>query len=204
MPAADSQAPGEAFGPAPRAPIPPEGLKGMPGWLPVAYGVATALLGLAVVAWPKATVLVILVLVVVQLIVSAGYQLWGALRSGITGPERALLAVGGLIALLIALLLLGKPLQTIIVMTMLIGLGWIVRGILHLIQAMAIRGPLRGWTFLLGAITVLAGVVVLLAPEKSLRVLIAVVGLWMILSGLIVAVTPLLARRSAPRRRAHA
>jgi uncharacterized membrane protein HdeD (DUF308 family) len=195
VPTADPQTAGDPSGPASETQILSESPAGMPGWLTVAYGVVTALLGVAVVIWPKATVLIIVLLVVVQLIVSACYQLFWSLRSGLTGLERALLAIGGTIALLIALLLLRRPLQTIVIMTMLIGLWWIVRGILDLFQATAVHGPLRGWTLLLGVVTPIAGLIVLLNPEISLRVFVAVAGLWMILSGILIACTPLLARR---------
>lgn len=166
-------------------------LSGVPTWVPVAYGVVTALLGLAVLVWPKATVVVVAVVVVIQLIVSACYQLFSALSSAPTGAERAMLAIGGTLALLVALLLLRRPLQTIAVLTMLVGLLWIVRGILDLFQAVSGPATTRGWSLLLGLVSLVAGVFVLLNPEISLRVLIGVAGVWMIVTGIVIAVTPL-------------
>jgi uncharacterized membrane protein HdeD (DUF308 family) len=166
----------------------------IPTWVPVAYGVVTALLGFAVLVWPKATVTVVVVVVAIQLIISALYQLFWAFSPNPTGTERAVLAISGTLALLVALLLLRKPLQTVAIVTMLVGLWWIVRGILDLFQVMMGQTALRGWSFLVGLLTLVAGVVVLLNPAMALWVLV-LIGIWMIVSGLVIASTPLLMRR---------
>ncbi|MDJ0114510.1 DUF308 domain-containing protein [Rhodococcus erythropolis] len=50
---------------------------------------------------------------------------------------------------------------------------------------------------MLGVISIVAGAIVLLQPELSLDVFRIVVGVWMVLYGIIIVVTPLVLRKIA-------
>jgi uncharacterized membrane protein HdeD (DUF308 family) len=161
----------------------------LPAWVTIAFGVLTTLIGVVLLAWPRATLFVAIVLFAAQLIVFGAIQLircvspWAA-----DAGERARLAASGILALLTALLILRRPLQSVVVVTLLIGVWWLVHGIVDIVGAVPAGGAHRGWSLFLGALSLIAGVYVLLNPGISLMVFIRVSGLWMIASGIAVAV----------------
>lgn len=160
-----------------------------PTWAVIAYGVVTALLGVALLVWPKATLMVAVVIFAIQLFVAGVVQLVRCLSPWAHGAgERTLLAISGALALLAALLILRRPLQTLGLVTLLIGAWWIVRGAMDIVSAIPGAVPHRGWGLLLGGISLVAGIYVLLNPGIALVTFIWIVGLWMIVAGAVVAV----------------
>jgi uncharacterized membrane protein HdeD (DUF308 family) len=153
--------------------------------LVMAYGALSIVLGVVVLAWPTSTLTVLAVLLAVQLLVAGVIQLVSAFsHSAATGGLRALLGIMGAVTVLIGLLVLRSPLQTIVVITMLVGAWWLVSGLVDVVAGIA-GGPApgRGWRIGMGAVSAVAGVVVLLQPELSLAVLTIVVGVWMLVHG---------------------
>lgn len=100
----------------------------------------------------------------------------------------------GIVHLLLGLAVLVWPSATLAVVAVLVGLELVIGGVLRLVLAIVGRGSearvLRGITGLLG---VLAGILVVAQPLRSVEVLVVVVGAFWILWGLaeaIVALTP--------------
>lgn len=169
----------------------------LPTWVVVGYGIVTALLGVAVLAWPEITLLVAAALLAAQLIISGCVQVYRAAGpDAAAAGERTLFALGGALSLLVALLVLRRPLQTLVIVTLLIGAWWIVRGVLDLVSALPGAAANRAWSFVLGAIGLVAGLYVLLNPGISLTAFVVVTGVWMIAQGAVFAAAPLLARRT--------
>lgn len=161
----------------------------LPTWVTIAFGVLTTLIGVVLLAWPRATLSIAIVLFAAQLIVFGAIQLIRCVSPWVAGAgERARLAASGTLALLAALLILRRPLQSVVVVTLLIGVWWLVHGIMDIVGAVPAGGAHRGWSLFLGALSLIAGVYVLLNPGISLMAFIWVSGLWMIASGITVAV----------------
>ena len=69
---------------------------------------------------------------------------------------------------------------------MLIGVGWVIRGIADVIEGIAHPGmPARGWVIFIGVLSLLAGIVVLTWPAITLEALVWVTGLWLVVLGII-------------------
>ena len=72
------------------------------------------------------------------------------------------------------------------VLALLIGIGWIIRGIADLVEGLAHPGmPARGWVIFIGVVSLLAGIVVLMWPAITLGALVWVAGLWLVVLGII-------------------
>ena len=119
----------------------------------------------------------------------------------------ATLVPGGLAGLLMAVLYvlagvlcLRNPLQTISALSLVVGVVWLVSGILTLYTAITAE-DLPHRAFVLGAavIGIVAGIVVLALPAESARALTRLLGLWLVLLGLFELVLAL-AWRAALRR----
>lgn len=192
MTTADSRTAGDLAGP-PQSP--PTLLPELPSWLPIAYGIVTALFGVAVLVWPKATIGVLVVLLAIQLLMGSVFQFVRAFSSGTPGAIRALLVIGGTLSLLLALLLLRKPLQTLALATVLLGVWWVIRGVIDLFEGIAGHTASRGWSITLGIVSLIAGIYVVENPGISLGLFIWVSGIWLIITGVVIALAPLLWRR---------
>jgi len=172
----------------------------LPSWLVVGYGVLTAALGVAMLAWPHKTLLVLVALFAAQLFLSGAFQLVRAVTPWASGAaERVLLAIGGALALLAGLLILRRPLQTLVIVTLLVGAWWIIKGVMDLVVGAMLgdTGSRLGSLFL-GALSLAAGIYVLLNPGISLLAFVWVSGVWTVVAGVAIVVTSLtLRRRSA-------
>src|SRR3981081_373456 len=135
------------------------------GWV-LAYGILTLLAGLGVLVWPGETLLVLAVLFGVQLIVSGIFRFVAALASDdLTGGTRVLLALLGVLSVIIGLWAVRHVLLTLLALTVFLGIFWVVNGAIEIFTALSHRGmPERGWTAVMGLLSVLAGIVVLSYP----------------------------------------
>jgi uncharacterized membrane protein HdeD (DUF308 family) len=168
-----------------------------PSWLVIAYGAVTAALGVAMLVWPDKTLLVVVAIFAAQLFLAGLLQLVRAVMPRTSGGgERVLLAVSGGLALLAALLILRRPLQTLVIVTLLVGAWWIVQGVMDLVGAMLGTTASRGWSLALGVLDLLAGGFVLLNPGMSLLVFVWISGVWMIAAGITLVVACVRLRRA--------
>lgn len=154
------------------------------GWL-LAYGILTLLAAIAVLAWPGATLLVVAVLFGVQLIVSGIFRFVTALAiDDLAGGARVLLALLGVLSVIVGLWAVRHVLLTLLALTVFLGIFWVVNGFIEIFTALSHRGlPQRGWTAVMGLLSVLAGIVVLSYPGLTLVGLATVLGIWLAIFG---------------------
>ena len=121
----------------------------------------------------------------------------------LTGGTRVLLAVLGVLSLIIGLYAVRHVLVTLLALALLLGIYWIVNGAVELFMALSARGvPGRGWTVVMGVLSVLAGLLVLVYPAISLLTLVVVLSVWLLVLGLM-EITLAIRARSAGRRIEH-
>jgi uncharacterized membrane protein HdeD (DUF308 family) len=152
----------------------------------VAFGTITLLAGVATLAWPGRTLIVVAVLFGIQLIVTGIFRFVAAFASDdLTGGTRVLLAVLGVLSLIIGLYAVRHVLVTLLALALLLGIFWVVNGAVELFMALSQpEMPNRGWTGLMGVISIFAGIIVLAYPGISLLVLAVVLSVWLLLYGL--------------------
>ncbi|MGW1543007.1 HdeD family acid-resistance protein [Streptomyces sp. NPDC002309] len=200
-PAARS-APGPSAGGATPAPggDPEELLARLGGswtWL-LGSALAALVPGVLVLVWPQGTLHVLAVLIGLYLLVTGGFRF-----VAVFAQEHGERLPGLLLAVLYVLagvLCLRHPLQTIAALSLIVGIVWLVTGMLTAYAALAAKTlPHRGVLFGAGALGVVAGVVVLALPTESAVALTRLLGLWLVLLGL-VEVAVALAWRAALRK----
>jgi uncharacterized membrane protein HdeD (DUF308 family) len=154
------------------------------GWL-LAYGILTLVAGIAVLAWPSETLLVLAVLFGIQLIISGIFRFVGALATDdLTGGTRVLLALLGVLSIIVGLWAVRHVLLTLLALIVFLGIFWIVNGAIEIFTALAHREtPQRGWTIAMGVLSVLAGIIVLAYPGLSLYGLAIILGIWLLIFG---------------------
>ena len=154
------------------------------GWV-FAYGLLTLIAGIAVLAWPSETLLVLAVLFGIQLIISGIFRFVGALATDdLTGGTRVLLALLGVLSIIVGLWAVRHVLLTLLALIVFLGIFWIVNGAIEIFTALAHREmPQRGWTVAMGVLSVLAGIIVLAYPGLSLYGLAIILGIWLLIFG---------------------
>lgn len=159
-------------------------------------GLVTLILGILLVAWPSATLYVLVVLLAIDLFVFGAIQLARAFLGGSAAAgARTLVGIGGALSILLGFLVLRQPLQTVVVIGLLIGAWLVVRGVFDIVEGAAGRTASRAWSVVVGIVSVVAGAIVLLQPHLSLKALVVIVGVWMIVYGILLALTPLVLKR---------
>lgn len=154
--------------------------------LVLGFGLVTVTLGVVIMVWPQATVVVLALLMGIYLLVSGIFQLVASFTSdGASTGLRVFGAIAGSLSILLGLLAFRGLFQAVTILALLIGFGWLLRGIAEVVEALADKDmPGRGWAVTLGVVSAVAGVVVLVWPEPSLTVLVWVTGLWLVVLGL--------------------
>ncbi|WP_111512584.1 HdeD family acid-resistance protein [Mycobacterium kyogaense] len=169
-------------------------------------GVLAIILGLLMLVWPGKTVLVATVLFGVALLVAGGAQLFFAMASEISGGGRALLFISGAVSVILAVLTFryfGEPFS-ILLFAVYIGISFMIRGVATAVAAISgTRTSGRGWEIFFGAVSVVAGIIVLLLPYSSILTLAMVTGACLVALGVFEVVSAFNARRDPASQEAH-
>ncbi|MEU9793748.1 HdeD family acid-resistance protein [Streptomyces sparsogenes] len=180
---------GAASGPSgPESPFAgPLGMLSDAAWqVMVTAGVVAIVLGVIVLAWPGTTLAVLGALFGAYLLISGIFQLAGAFGAHVPGHLRVLSFVSGGLAVLLGLLCLRGPAQSILLLALWIGFAWLLRGVMLTAAAISHEQlPARGWQIFLGIISILAGIILIVAPFGSIAALTAVAGIWLLALGVI-------------------
>ncbi|MFD5855902.1 HdeD family acid-resistance protein [Streptomyces chartreusis] len=163
-------------------------------------GVASLVLGVFVLVWPDASLRVAGVLFGLYLLISGVFQLIAAFGTHRTTSLRVLAFVSGTVSVLLGLFCFRGVMQSILLLALWIGIGWLFRGVTQALAAVSDSSvPARGWQILLGVVTFLAGVVLIVSPVESVTVLMVLGGCWLVAVGLVELVTALRLRKMARR-----
>jgi uncharacterized membrane protein HdeD (DUF308 family) len=148
--------------------------------------------------WPGKTLLFVAVLIGVWLVIMGLVRLFQGVAGRELGTQkRFLFGTCGLLYLVVGVVCLGDVFTSLALLTVIVGLAWIIGG-----AAEIATGWPRFWPTVLGALGMIAGVVVLLWPEPTLKAITVLVGIWFMLIGVIQMVLALVAHLH--RRRAVA
>ena len=170
------------------------------GWV-LFYGIITVAAGIAAIAWPGETLIVVAVLFGIQLIFSGVFRLVAALSVGeVSAGTRVLWVLLGILSVIIGLWAIRHVVITLLALVVFLGIYWIVSGVIDIFAAISERGmPNRGWTAVTGVLGILAGLIVLAVPGLSLYSLAVILGIWLLIFGFMELSTAFRLRRAAHR-----
>jgi uncharacterized membrane protein HdeD (DUF308 family) len=146
-------------------------------------GVLTVILGIILSFHPSGSLNVIAVLIGILMILSGLFHL---IR--VFDPDeqyRIWAGVAGLLSIVIGVVLIRHLHLTVALIGLVIGVTWIVQGLAALIGGLvggAREG--RGWSVAFGAISLIAGIVVVYDPVSSVNTLAILIGIWFIVMGI--------------------
>lgn len=147
-------------------------------------GVLAIALGVAVVAWPDISIAVAAIFFGAYLLLTGIQQVVFAFSLHVAAGGRVLLFISGAASLILAVLAFRHLYDAVLLMAIWIAIGFIFRGVATTVSAISDPTlPGRGWNIFVGAISLIAGVVVLASPFTSMATLALVVGIWLIAIG---------------------
>jgi len=154
-------------------------------WTLVFAGV-TLVAGIIVLVWPQETARVFAIIVGLQFIVIGIARFVTAFAPGRADTgSRILYVLLSLLSVLAGVLCLRHQLQAVTVLALIIGVLWLIGGIVLLFSAIADHdSTYRGFSIGAGSLSIVAGIVVLGFPTQSVVALARLVGLWLLLLGL--------------------
>ena len=166
----------------------------------LAAGVLTIVLGGIVLAWPGPTLLVASTLFGVYLLLTGFVGLFMAFTLPRSAGMRVLLFISGILSVVLAILSFRHfgDAYAILLLSLWIGIGFIFQGVSAIAAAIGESElPGRGWSVVLGVISVIAGLVVLVWPFDSIVVLVVVAGVWLVILGVVQIIHSFQIRRDA-------
>jgi uncharacterized membrane protein HdeD (DUF308 family) len=168
------------------------------GTASIVTGVVSIVVGIIALVWPKATLLVLAILFAIQLVIFAILQLTAL--SAMPAQPRWLKVVAVILAVLTlaaGVVCLFRPNASLIIIAILLAAGWIASGISSLVSAFqsGIGGGMRTWLIISGLVLILGGLLVAVFPRESLYALTIWSGILLIVIGLALVATALIARR---------
>jgi len=168
-----------------------------PAFLAAAIG--AIVVGVLLLAWPKATLSIVAVLIGVSLIIAGLLRLIdGFTARDDSGGRRVAHVLIGLLAIVVGLYCIRHYNVTIAALAIIVGLFWVLHGIADLTVSL-FGGPFpgRGLTAAAGVLSLIAGLIVLFWPSITVIILVRIIGIWLIAYGLIMMFTALGLRRAS-------
>ncbi len=166
-----------------------EPLRRMGRWwgLLLIFGLLTLALGIAITFRPGGTVRVLAIIFGIWLLVLGVFWIILAIADrGEGGGSRMALVFLGLLSILIGLLVLHHPFETVAVVGFIIGVFWVVGGVALLIAGLSPEAEGRRTRLIvLGLIYAITGIICLVYPGLSLTILAVILGIGLIVSAIV-------------------
>jgi uncharacterized membrane protein HdeD (DUF308 family) len=147
-----------------------------PFWQVTVLGVTTLLFGVAVLAWPTATLRTLGVLVGAWLLVAGVSRMLGAFLSERGVGYQVLSGMVGVVLLVGGAACLRNVATGPHILALMIALAWILGGLTEYMIALRVGGRSRTWLLVLGSVSIAIGLVFLLWPSLSLRTIVLLTG----------------------------
>ena len=106
----------------------------------------------------------------------------GLFSSAFGGAGRALNIIIGALLLVVGVLAVFHPAEILAVIGILIGISWIIDGIVSLVESS--KSPSKAFSIIAGIISVIAGFVVVLLPLEGVAVLTMIAGIFLLIIAL--------------------
>lgn len=147
-------------------------------------GLLAVALGVLIWLWPGKTIVIAAIFFGAYLLVAGIAQVIFAFSLHVSAGGRVLLFISGAAALILAVLCFRSLQESILLLGIWIGIGFIFRGVATAVSAISDPTlPGRAWEIFFGVISLIAGVVMLAWTFESLVILTVVTGISLIVIG---------------------
>jgi len=154
-------------------------------WLYLVTGVVSLLIGAALVWFREETLTFIGILIGLWILFFGIIRFLLALFGG-ESEGRLMLAVVGVLGIALGIIVMKNPTETIGIIAVIIGLFWIIFGLIDVFQGVTTSDmPGRWWTVVGGLVAAAAGVLLVFWTEPTVMVLALIAGILLIIEGVL-------------------
>lgn len=150
-------------------------------WVFVVFGLLNVATGIIVLVWPDISLFTLAVVTGVFLLVDGAFEIVNAI-TGRTEAGRGILALVGTLSVIAGLVMVKHPFSAIVAFVIVLGAWLVAEGVMRFVAALS-EAESRGSNLLVGAIDLVAGIVVLAWPELGLKTAAILAGTIFILRG---------------------
>ncbi len=150
-------------------------------WVPATIGVLSVIAGVIVLAKPSNSLKTLAVIAGIFILIDGIAELVASFSR--STENRGLVALLGALNVIVGILLIRHPIQGVTVIALFIGIWLVVVGVIRFVMAFEFPGH-RTWRFVVAAIEVIAGIVIVANPHIGFATLALLVGLAFIINGL--------------------
>ena len=151
-------------------------------WLPLLFGVVALGVGIFFVVSPHETLSTFTAIAGIFVLVDGVIAIVASIFG--SGEGRGLLALLGVLSAIAGLILIKKPFETLVVFTLIVGVWFVVAGIVRGVSAFASREG-RGGNLLIALLDLAAGAVILAWPDLGLATVAVIIGIVLIVRGVL-------------------
>ncbi|MCC3282822.1 MULTISPECIES: HdeD family acid-resistance protein [Arthrobacter] len=148
----------------------------------IAGGVALVI-GLLILFWPQATLSVIAFFFGLYFLISGIVRVVSGITAPMSSGLRVLNIILGVLLFILGIAAIRNPLSSLEVLGMVVGIAWIIEGIMALTEIET--GGSRWYAITFGVLSIIAGVVVLFLPVESLAALVIFGGIFLVVLGIV-------------------
>ena len=149
-------------------------------WLPALFGVVTLGVGVFFVVSPHETLSTFTVIAGIFLLFDGVLAIFGSIFG--KGDGRGLLALIGVLSAIAGLVLIKKPFDTLVAFTLIVGVWFVVAGIVRFVVALGSPEG-RGGNILTAILDLIAGILILSWPDLGLATVAVIIGIVLIVRG---------------------
>jgi uncharacterized membrane protein HdeD (DUF308 family) len=149
-------------------------------WALLLAGLLCVAAGVIVLVEPSISLQTLAVVTGIFLLVDGILEIVASIAS--PGENRGLLAVLGVISAIAGVILIRHPISGVVAIALILGLWLLTIGLIRLISTFSATGR-RIWSFLLAAVEIIAGIVIVSSPDIGVATLALLVGISFIVRG---------------------
>ena len=151
--------------------------------LVVVLGIISIVLGVLSIGYPGATVVTVAIFFAAWLFVTGIYEVIVSFTRDGDTAMRVFHTIIGVLSVIVGFALLRSPFQSVEVMIFVLGIFWLVQGIMTFAAAFSVKQG-RNWGIAMGILGILAGIVILTYPISSAVILAQIGGIWLVILGI--------------------
>jgi len=151
--------------------------------LVVVLGIISIVLGVLAIGYPGATVVTVAIFFAAWLFVTGIYEVIVSFTRDGDTAMRVFHTIIGVLSVIVGFALLRSPFQSVEVMIFVLGIFWLVQGIMTFAAAFSVKQG-RNWGIAMGILGILAGIVILTYPISSAVILAQIGGIWLVILGI--------------------
>ncbi|WP_062203614.1 HdeD family acid-resistance protein [Demequina salsinemoris] len=184
---------------------PPPQLVSSMSWVIGFVSAVSLAIGLSLAIWPSSTIKVGAALLAINFLLSGVVRLViGAMRTGYSSSMRAVMLIFGMLLVIGGVVILrnlaASATLLLLVSVIMVGLSWIVEGVMALVDSDDAKS--RVWGLVGGAVSIIAGIIVLAVPGWTATVFLWFAAGALILIGIVGLLRAFAMRRSLKAARA--